>query len=79
MECMFLDTEKGHIVAAGKSTSSDFAPAQNDHGFIYAIDMEGDWVWGNFFYNVSYAVQTITACGLSSGKSEIAVMGQANS
>ena len=79
MECFLIDEEKNHIIAAGKSTSSDFAPAQNDHGFIYALDLDGDWAWGNFFYNVSYAVQTITACSLSSDGGHIAVMGQANS
>jgi hypothetical protein len=36
-------------------------------------------MWGNFFYNVSYAVSTITGCKLSSDKNYITVLGVANS
>ena len=36
-------------------------------------------MWGNFFYNVSYAVSDITGCKLSSQKSYITVIGKANS
>lgn len=36
-------------------------------------------MWGNFFYNVSYAVSTITGCKLSSEKNYITVLGVANS
>lgn len=36
-------------------------------------------MWGNFFYNVSYAVSDITGCKLSSKNSYITVLGKANS
>lgn len=36
-------------------------------------------MWGNFFYNVSYAVSEINACKLSSKGSYITVLGKANS
>lgn len=36
-------------------------------------------MWGNFFYNVSYAVSEITGCKLSSKGSFITVLGKANS
>jgi len=40
-------------------------PAANNHAFAYAVDLEGNWVWGKFFYNVSYAVATISGCQLN--------------
>ena len=52
------------IIVAGNTTSDDFAPAANDHGFVYAVDFSGNWVWGKFYYNQSYAVQTISGCQL---------------
>ena len=36
-------------------------------------------MWGNFFYNVSYAVSTITGCKMSTQNSYITVFGVANS
>lgn len=56
----FID--KDRILVAGNTTSEDYAPAASDHAFLYAIDMEGNWVWGKFFYNVSFAVSTISGC-----------------
>ena len=50
------------IIVAGNTTSDDYAPAANDHAFMYAVDMEGNWMWGNFYYNVSFAVSTISGC-----------------
>ena len=50
------------IIVAGNSTSEDFAPAANNHAFAYALDMDGNWIWGKFFYNVSFAVSTISGC-----------------
>lgn len=75
---MYDDTTD-FFIAAGKTNSNNFAPAQNDHGYIFATDSTGNWMWGNFFYNVSYAVSTITGCKLSSDKNYITVLGVANS
>jgi hypothetical protein len=36
-------------------------------------------MWGNFFYNVSYAVSSITGCKMSSENNYITVFGIANS
>lgn len=45
---------------------------------MYALDLDGNWMWGNFFYNVSYAVSDVTACHLSSKESYVTVLGIAN-
>jgi hypothetical protein len=66
IRCMVYDDTNDYLIAAGKTSSNDFAPAQNDHGFIFALDGSGNWRWGNFFYNVSYAISTITGCKMSS-------------
>ena len=79
LRCLTYDDTSQMIIAAGKTTSNDFAPAQNDHGFIFALDWQGNWRWGNFFYNVSYAVSTVTGCKLSSKKNYMTILGVANS
>ena len=78
MNCMIEDPTTNYIIVGGKSVSSDFAPAENDHGYVYAIDMSGNWMWGNFFYNVSYAVSDVTGCKMSSASNFITILGTAN-
>ena len=56
INCFAMDEANGLILVGGNTTSSDFAPAANDHGFLYALDLEGNWMWSKFFYNVSYAI-----------------------
>jgi hypothetical protein len=63
----------------GKTQSSNFAPAENDHGFVYSLDTNGNWLWGQFFYNVSYAVSTVDGLRLSSQGTNLMALGQANS
>ena len=75
---MELDPTNNFFIAGGKTTSSNFAPAENDHGFVYALDSYGNWMWGNFFYNVSYAISDVSACKMSSANSLITVLGLAN-
>ena len=50
------------ILVAGNTTSEDYAPAASDHAYLYAIDYDGNWQWGKFIYNVSFAVATISGC-----------------
>lgn len=79
IQCMMYDPTSDYMIMAGKTNSNNFAPAQNDHGYIYALDASGNWMWGNFFYNVSYAVSTITGCKMSSQNTYITIFGVANS
>jgi hypothetical protein len=62
VSCTMEFENQGLILVAGNTTSEDYAPAANDHAFVYALDMEGNWQWGKFFYNVSFAVSTISGC-----------------
>ena len=62
VSCTMNFEQHGLILVAGNTTSDDYAPAANDHAFVYAVDLDGNWQWGKFFYNVSFAVSTISGC-----------------
>lgn len=74
-----IDTISNQIFVGGKTQSSNFAPAENEHGFVYSLDQNGNWMWGQFFYNVSYAVSEVDGITLSSKKNYLSILGKANS
>jgi len=76
--CLVYDKTNDLIIMGGNTTSDDFAPASNEHGYLVALDVQGNWVWGNFFYNVSWAISDITGCTMNSDKSALTVMGVGN-
>jgi len=78
VSCTFHDKVNDLIIMAGNSTSEDYAPAANDHAFAYAVDMEGNWKWGKFFYNVSFAISTISGCSVDANGNSV-MLGQGNS
>ena len=63
------------IIVGGTTRSSDFGPANSAYGFLFAVDLQGDWVWGNYFQNFTSGVREVTACDLSTNGAEIVVMG----
>ena len=77
--CFVYDPLNQLIIVGGVTTSEDFAPAPNEHGYLFALDLSGNWKWGNFFYNVSFAISAIDGCRLSSDGSSVSVMGLGNS
>ena len=79
VRCFVYDPIKELIIVGGTTTSEDFAPAPNQHGYMFALDLTGNWKWGNFYYNVSYAVSSIDGCQLSSDGESLAVAGMGNS
>ena len=78
VNCFIYDEATELLIVGGNTTSDDFAPAAYNHGFMYAVDLDGNWAWGKFFYNVSYAVNTISGCQLSSDGSSLTVFGEGN-
>ena len=66
VNCTLHDEKNQQIIVAGSTESPDFGPAENPHGFIYAVDYEGNWAWGQFFYNKSSAMGPISGCMLDS-------------
>ena len=79
VNCIVYDPKAELIIIGGNTTSDDFAPAANDHGYLYALDLSGNWQWGKFFYNVSYAVSDISGCQLTSDGTSLSVFGMGNS
>ena len=64
-----VDPVNNYIYVGGVTESSNFAPAENPHGYVYAVSPDGDWMWGQFFYNVSYAVAQIDGIIMSQNNS----------
>ena len=79
VNCFVYDPNTELIIVGGNTTSDDFAPAANDHGYLYALDLSGNWQWGKFFYNVSYAVSDVSGCQLASDGKSLTVFGMGNS
>lgn len=77
--CFLYDEKNDIILLGGNTTSDDFAPATNNHGFLLAIDSKSNWLWGNFFYNVSYPISDIYGCSMSSDGNSLAVIAMGNS
>jgi len=78
VRCFVYDPTNQLIIVGGVTNSEDFAPAPNPHGYLFALDLFGNWKWGSFFYNVSYAVAEINGCQLSSDGSSLALQGYGN-
>lgn len=49
--CIVYDPNSRLIITGGVTISSDFGPANTPYGFLYAVNLDGDWVWGNYFLN----------------------------
>jgi len=79
VNCFLFDPTSELLIVGGNTTSDDFAPAANDHGYLYALDLDGNWAWGKFFYNVSYAVSDISGCQLSSDGKSMTILAMGNS
>jgi hypothetical protein len=77
--CFVYDPKNELFIIGGNTTSEDFAPAQNNHGFLVALNKDSDWVWGKFFYNVSFALSDVTGCKMASDGNSLIVLGIGNS
>jgi len=77
--CFIYDPKNEIFVIGSNTTAEDFAPAQNDHGFLVGLDKNANWLWGKFFYNVSYALTDVTGCKMASDGNSMIVLGQGNS
>ena len=73
--CFVKDEVNQLLIVGGYTDSDDYGPGMQEHGFLYAVDMSGDWQWGNFFYNVSFPLSKITGCHAAE---KLAVLGIGN-
>ena len=81
VRCFIYDLDRSQIIFGGATTSDDFGPTEEQHGFLVSMDLDGQWNWGHFFYNVSYPVSSIDGCQMAAAKQgeeptpEIAIAG----
>ena len=66
VRCFIYDLDRSQIIFGGATTSDDFGPTADQHGFLVSMDLDGQWKWGHFFYNVSYPVSSIDGCQMAS-------------
>lgn len=78
VSCTMNFPQHNLILMAGNTTSEDYAPAASDHAYLYAVDYDGNWKWGKFFYNVSFAVSSISGCH-QDGNGNAVFLGMGNS
>ena len=52
VNCTLYDHVNDHMIVAGVSSSMGFVPTENAHGYAFASDTSGNWIWGKFYYNV---------------------------
>lgn len=45
---------------------------------MYAISPDGQWMWGNYFYNGSFAVSSVDGVTFSKFGTYLTILGQAN-
>ena len=73
--CLVYDPRTKLMIMGGVTRSNDYGPSMSPHGFLYAVDLEGNWVWGNYYYNKTNVVE-ITGCNLASDGSSVVVLGR---
>lgn len=62
VSCTLRFEEHDLILVAGNSTSDDFGPSNSSHGYVSAIDTNGNVRWGHYFTNNSNPISTISGC-----------------
>ena len=79
VNCFTFDLTQELVIVGGYTNSPYFAPDDSQHAFIYALDLDGNWKWGNYFRNSSIfelaPISDIQSCQLSSDKTSLAVLG----
>ena len=74
VKCLVFDPVNEFFIVGGKTLSNDYGPSLSRHGFLYAIDLEGNWAWGRFYYNSS-AINDISGCTLSTDGKKVVALG----
>ena len=70
VRCFAHDSRSNLIIVGGVSDSVDFVPTTDKHGYLFALDMNGNWKWGSYFAKSKLMLASIEGCKLSSdGKS----------
>ena len=74
-KCIVYHPPSKLVIVGGVTRSNDYGPSNSPHGFLYAVDLEGNWVWGNYYYNRTNVVE-FTGCKLASDDVSVVVFGR---
>ncbi len=73
--CSTVDKQTGYIYVGGHTLSPDFGPNLTQHGYLFALNQESFWMWGNYYSTFDhYNITTITGVSVSSHNSHLAAM-----
>ena len=75
INCFLIDEDNDRVIVGGNTNSDDFAWTEQNHGFLFALDLVGNWMWSKYIYNGKDRVSDITGCQLNSDGSYMTVMG----
>ena len=73
--CVVYDPVNEVVIVGGNTRSNDFGPANSQYGFVYAVTLQGDWTWGNYFQNSFSPIISITGCQMASDNSSVILLG----
>ena len=76
--CLVYDRLHRFVIAGGTATDMDITGEQIRTGFVYALDVQGNWMWSHTFYNETDHMNEISKCILTSDEASLAVFGKLN-
>ncbi len=81
VRCFVYDPKSKLFIVGGKTSGkTSFVPTDDseDYGYLFALDKNGDWQWGNYFLNDTKAISSIDGCQFSSSGDALAITGLAD-
>ena len=79
VSCLLYSEEHKLLIVGGQTNSSDFGVFPLSSGFLYALDLKGNWRWGSQYINGSSIIASIDGCQWSSDQETFVVTGVGNS
>ena len=77
--CLAYDKTNRLMIVGGTSQDiSDDNPLMNKTGFVYALDVDGNWMWSHTFLDGSNSLSEINQCAMSSDSKSSVVYGMLN-
>ena len=77
VRCLVFDSNTQLLVVGGITRSHDYGPSLAPHGFLYAVDLDGNLAWGNY-YNNKTNIQAFTGCTMSSDGLDLVVQAESS-
>ena len=51
VRCFVYDPTTKLVIVGGITNSEDWTVINQNQGFLFALDLEANWMWGNLYYN----------------------------